>query len=77
MRPERRVLAKLVAWSAGACHGLFELADGRRVEIEGVVDLDSLEAPSPGEKVFIIIDECGRPVRWEPYVGARLRRGLD
>lgn len=77
MPRERRVLAKLVGRWMGTNRGMFELGDGRQVEVDGLVGFDSLEAPDPGEKAFVVIDESGRPIRWEPYAGGRLRRGLD
>jgi methylmalonyl-CoA mutase cobalamin-binding domain/chain len=71
---ERRVLARLVERSSGRGRGVFELADGRRVELEGVIDFDAVDAPSPGEKAFVVTDASGQALRWEPYPGARLRR---
>lgn len=75
--PERRVLGKLVGRYVGTSRALFELGNGRQVEVEGVVEVDSVEAPGTGEKALIVMDQRGRPLRWEPYLGARLRRGLD
>jgi hypothetical protein len=77
MPHERRVLAKLVGRYVGTRRGVFELADGGRVEVDGVVDLDSAEAPVPGQKAFVVMDESGRALRWEPYAGTRLRPGPD
>jgi hypothetical protein len=71
---ERRVLARLVGRSGGASRGIFELADGRQVELEGVVNFDVVDTPAPGEKAFVVIDASGQALRWEPYPGARLRR---
>jgi hypothetical protein len=73
---ERRVLARLVRRERGR-RGVFELADGRLVEAEGTICFDSAAAPQAGEKALIVVDESGRALRWEPYAGARLRRGLD
>jgi hypothetical protein len=74
---ERRVLARLVGRSGGASRGIFELADGRQVELEGVVEFDAVEAPKAGDKAFVVVDASGRALRWEPYAGARLRQGSD
>jgi hypothetical protein len=74
---ERRVLGRLVQQHAGTSRGVFELGDGTRVEAEGAVGFDTHEAPSLGEKAFVVIDGCGRALRWEPYVGALLRRGRE
>jgi hypothetical protein len=73
-RRQRRVLAKLVGREPGTTTGTFELADGRVVEVAGPVQVDSDEAPRIGEKAFIVLDEEGRALRWEPYAAARLRR---
>jgi hypothetical protein len=56
---------------------VFELADGQRVEAEGVISFDSAESPAPGEKALLVIDGDGQPVRWEPYPAGRLRRGQE
>lgn len=77
MGRQRRVLAKFVGGRSGISRGMFELADGRRVEVDGAVGLDSPEAPQPGEKALVVLDERGRALRWEPYAGRRLERGLD
>jgi hypothetical protein len=77
MPTERRVLAKLVGRYVGTTRGVFELADGAQVEVDGPLEFDSAEAPEPGQKALVVIDESGRPVRWEPYAGARLRPGPD
>jgi hypothetical protein len=77
MSRERRVLARLIGQYVGTTRGVFELADGGRVEVNGVVGFGSAEAPEPGEKAFIVMDESGRAIRWEPYGGARLRRRPD
>jgi hypothetical protein len=77
MTRERRVLARLVGRYVGTTRGVFELADGRQVEIDGLVDFDSSEAPEPGQKAFVVMDGSGQALRWEPYAGARLRRRLD
>jgi hypothetical protein len=74
---ERRVLGRLVRQNAGTRRGVFELGDGSHVEADGAVGFDTAEAPRPGDKAFVVIDGCGRPLRWEPYVGARLQRGLE
>jgi hypothetical protein len=74
MRRERRVLARLVGRYVGTTRGVFEFADGSQVEIDGPVEFDTAEAPEPGQKAFVVIDEGGRPLRWEPYAGTRLRR---
>jgi hypothetical protein len=68
---ERRVLGKLIARYVGTTRGVFELADGRHVDVEGGAEFDSAEAPEPGQKAFIMVNEAGRALRWEPYVGAR------
>jgi hypothetical protein len=67
MPAERRVLAKLVARWVGTGRGVFELADGSKVEVEGSVEFDSPTSPTPGDKAFVVMDESGQPVRWEPY----------
>ena len=77
MPRERRVLARLVGRYVGTTRGVFELADGGHVEVDGVVGFDSAEAPEPGQKAFVVIDESGWAFRWEPYGGARPGRGLD
>jgi predicted RNA-binding protein with PUA domain len=77
MPRERRVLARLVGRYVGTTRGVFEFADGGHVEIDGVLDFDSAEAPEPGEKAVVVVDENGRVLRWEPYGGARHRRGLN
>jgi hypothetical protein len=77
MPRERRVLARLVGRYVGTTRGVFELADGALVEVDGVVGFDSAEGPEPGQKAFVVMDESGRALRWEPYAGARLRRGPD
>lgn len=74
---ERRVLARLVGQYVGTTRGVFELANGTHVEVVGVVGFGTAEAPEPGEKAFVVMDESGRALRWEPYAGARLRRGSD
>ena len=56
---------------------MFELADGGRVELEGPVEFDSPDSPAPGDKAFVVIDESGNPVRWEPYLAARSRQARD
>jgi hypothetical protein len=68
------VLAKLVGRQLGTTTGTFELADERVVEVEGPVEFDSDDAPRIGEKAFIVLEEDGRALRWEPYGGGRLRR---
>lgn len=77
MPRERRVLARLVGQYVGTTRGVFELADGNHVEADGLVRFDSAEAPEPGQKAFVVMDESGRALRWEPYGGARPRRELD
>jgi hypothetical protein len=77
MPRERRVLARLVGRFVGTTRGVFELADGAQVEIDGPVEFDSADSPEPGEKALVVIDEGGRPLRWEPYAGTRLRPGAD
>jgi hypothetical protein len=67
-------LGRLVARTEGASRGIFELGDGRKVELEGVVNFDAADAPVPGEKAFVVIDASGQALRWEPYPGARPRR---
>jgi hypothetical protein len=67
MPAERRVLAKLVARWVGTGRGVFELADGSQVELEGSVEFDSPSSPAPGDKAFVVMNESGQPVRWEPY----------
>jgi hypothetical protein len=74
---ERRVLAKLVARDPVGSRGVFELGDGRRVTVDGHIDLDAADAPRIGEKALVVIDEGGRALRWEPYPGRDLRRRLD
>lgn len=66
---ERRVLGRLVARTDGARRGTFELGDGRKVELEGVVNFDAADAPLPGEKAFVVIDASGQALRWEAYRG--------
>ena len=73
MPGERRVLGRLVGRQAGT-RGVFELADGSHVEIAGAVGFDSADAPEPGEKAFVVIDDSGRALRWEPYAAAHLRK---
>ncbi len=75
MRRERRVLAKLIGRYVGTTRGVFELADGSHVEVDGGVEFDSPEAPEPGQKALVVVDATGRALRWEPYTGTRLRRG--
>jgi hypothetical protein len=70
-------LARLVGRYVGTTRGVFELADGCHVEIDGVVGFDSAEAPEFGKKALVVIDESGRALRWEPYAGARLRPEPD
>jgi hypothetical protein len=70
----RRVLAKFVARSAGTTRAIFELGNGDRVEVEDVVAFDAPAAPKIGQKAFVVVDEEGRALRWEPYPGAELRR---
>jgi hypothetical protein len=77
MRTERRVLAKLVGRYVGTTRGVFEFADGSQVEIDGPIEFDSAEAPERGQKALVLMDESGRPLRWEPYLGAHLRPGPD
>jgi hypothetical protein len=77
MTSERRILATLAARYVGTGRGVFELADGRHVDVDGAVVFDSAEAPAVGEKALIVLDEQGRALRWEPYPGARLRRSGD
>jgi hypothetical protein len=77
MPRERRVLAKLIGQYVGTTRGVFELADGAHVEVHGLVGFDSADAPEPGQKAFVVLDEIGRALHWEPYPGARPRRGLD
>jgi hypothetical protein len=73
MASERRVLAKLIARYPGTTRGLFELADGRTVEADGVLGFESDEAPRTGEKALIVTDGGGKVLRWEPYAATRLR----
>jgi hypothetical protein len=75
--PERRALAKLVARWVGSRRGIFELADGSQVELEGPLEFDSPDSPGPGDKAFVVMDESRRPVRWEPYVAARAQGPPD
>jgi hypothetical protein len=70
MPSERRVLARLVGRYVGTTRGVFELADGSYVEADGPVEFDSAEAPQPGQKALLVIDQSGKPLRWEPYAGA-------
>ena len=77
MPGERRVLAKLVARWVGSRRGIFELADGSQVEVEGPVEFDSPDSPAPGGNAFVVIDDSGRPLRWEPYVAAGARQARD
>jgi hypothetical protein len=77
MSGERQVLGKLVGRYAGTTRGVFELGDGRHVEVEGIISMDAVEAPQPGEKALVVLDEHGRALRWEPYAGAHRRRELD
>lgn len=77
MPGERRVLAKLVARWVGSRRGIFELADGSQVEVEGPVEFDSPDSPAPGGKAFVVIDDSGRPLRWEPYFAAGARQARD
>lgn len=72
MSRERRVLARLVGRYVGTSRGVFELADGSHVEVDGLFSLDSTEAPEPRQKAFVVMDESGRVLRWEPYGGAGL-----
>jgi hypothetical protein len=74
---QRRVLAKLVSGRAGTTTGTFEFADGRVVEVDGATDFKSADAPRVGEKAFIVMDQDGQALRWEPYGGGRLRRPLE
>jgi hypothetical protein len=77
MGSERRVLAKLVARYVGEARGIFELADGHRVELEGALPFDSTDMPEPGDKALVILDADDTPMRWEPYLSGPLRRTLD
>jgi hypothetical protein len=77
MPRERRVLARLVGRYVGTTRGVFELADGTHVEVDGALDLDSPNAPKPGQKALVVLDEIGRALRWEPYAGADPRRQRD
>jgi hypothetical protein len=54
MTSERCVLGKLVARYVGTARGVFELADGRRGEVDGVVPFDSAESPGIGEKRSLV-----------------------
>jgi hypothetical protein len=74
---ERRVLARLVGRFVGTSRGVFELADGRQVEVEGELEFDAPEAPEPGQKALIVLDESGQPLRWEPNHPASLGRRTD
>jgi len=74
---ERRVLAKLVTRDLVGARAVFELGDGRQVGVQGGIGLDAVDAPAIGDKALLVMDESGRPVRWEPYPGGRLRRRLD
>ena len=76
MPGERRVLAKLARW-VGSKRGVFELADGSHVEVEGPLEFDSPDSPAPGGKAFVVIDDSGRPVRWELYLAAGARQKRD
>jgi len=67
------VLAKLVGRYPGTTRGVFELGDGRQVEVDGSVEFDSPDAPKVGDKALVVIDAGGRALRWERYVGT-LRR---
>jgi hypothetical protein len=77
MSAERRVLAKLVRRQGRTARGVFELADGRHVELDGAVSFDAAGAPRPGEKAVVIVDNSGKALRWEPYAGTRLRNEPD
>ena len=77
MPSERRVLAKLVARWVGSTRGIFELADVRHVELDGPVEFDSADSPGPGDKAFVVMNESGRAVRWQPYGAARDQRPPD
>jgi hypothetical protein len=77
MPTERRVLAKLVRPCVGTTRGVFELADGREVEVDGMLRFDTLNAPRKGEKALVVIDDRGEALRWEPYAGTYLRRAVD
>ena len=77
MPAERRVLGKLVARWVGTKRGIFELADGSQVELEGPVEFDSPDSPGPGDKALVVMTESGRPVRWEPYFAARARQARE
>jgi hypothetical protein len=70
-------LGRLVGGHPGTTRGIFELGDGRHVEVDGVVGFDAVEAPTIGEKALVVMDETGRALRWEPYPGGRLRRRSD
>ena len=70
MPRERKVLATLVGRYVGTSRGVFELADGTQVELDGPLRLDSDETPEPGQKTLVVVDETGQPVRWEPYPAA-------
>jgi hypothetical protein len=67
------VLARLIGRSRTPTLGVFELGDGRRVEVEGGAGLDAADAPVPGQKAFVVMDQDGQAIRWEPY--RDLRRG--
>jgi hypothetical protein len=77
MPGERRVLAKLIARWVGSRRGIFELADGSQVELEGPVEFDSPDSPGPGDKAFVVTNDSGRPMRWEPYLAARARQARE
>jgi hypothetical protein len=77
MPSERRVLAKLVARWVGSKRGIFELADGNQVELDGPVEFDSPTSPGPGDRALVVMNESGRPVRWETYVAPRAGRARD
>jgi hypothetical protein len=70
MPRERKMLATLVRRHVGTSRGVFELADGTQVELDGPLRFDSDETPEPGQKALVIVDEARHPVRWEPYPGA-------
>jgi hypothetical protein len=69
MRRERKVLATLAGRYVGTSRGVFELADGTQVELDGPLRFDSDETPEPGQRAFVVVDETGQAVRWEPYPG--------
>ena len=68
---ERRFLATVVSVSEDTGTGVFELANGRRVEVGGPTGFPARDAPPVRGKAFIVIAQDGQALRWEPYPGSR------